>query len=61
ETFRDKSDGNTYNKGSKYNGKKSNANRFRPPAQLAKHVQQNTNHQQQQQQQQQQQPPPSLW
>jgi len=34
--------------------KKNNANRFRPPAQLAKHVQQtNTNHQQQ--------PPPSLW
>ncbi|CAF2362691.1 unnamed protein product [Rotaria sp. Silwood2] len=33
--------------------KKKNANRFRPPAQLAKHVQQNSNHQPQ--------PPPPIW
>ncbi|CAF0856788.1 unnamed protein product [Rotaria sordida] len=31
--------------------KKKNANRFRPPTQLAKHVQQNSNHQ----------PPPPIW
>ncbi|CAF5184632.1 unnamed protein product, partial [Rotaria magnacalcarata] len=30
-----------------------NATRFRPPTQLAKHVQPNTNHQEQ--------PPPPLW
>ncbi|CAF0726776.1 unnamed protein product [Rotaria sp. Silwood1] len=33
--------------------KKKNANRFRPPTQLAKHVQQNSNHQPQ--------PPPPIW